>query len=63
MDNKETLLIGNKGYYNSIGIQFHRKGTCTIPEKKRIFIPTDLTVNIQASCKLYKFDFVIVYYH
>jgi hypothetical protein len=26
-------------------------------KRKRTFIPRDLTVNIQASCKLYKFDF------
>jgi len=47
------LQIGNKGYYNSIAIQFYRKGTCTfvLPEKKRTFIPRDLTVNIQAGCR------------
>jgi hypothetical protein len=38
------------------GIQFHRKGIELLPERKWTFISRDLTVNIQASFKLHKFD-------
>ena len=38
-DNKETLNIGTKGYYNSIGIQCHRKQIELLPEWKMTFKP------------------------
>jgi hypothetical protein len=37
---KSTLWIGTKGFYNSIGIQFHRKRIELHPERERTFIPT-----------------------
>jgi hypothetical protein len=49
-DNKETLWIGTKGYYNSIGIQFYRKGFVLLQERKRTFITRDLIVIIPAIC-------------
>jgi hypothetical protein len=39
------------------GIQFHRQGIELLPERKWTFISMDLTVNIQASFKLHKYDF------
>jgi hypothetical protein len=61
--NKETLRNGTKGYYNSIGIRFHRKAMELLLERKRTIIPRDLSVNIQASCRIYKFYILIGYYH
>ena len=48
-DNKEALCIGTERYYNSIGIKFHSKWI-ELP-------PRDLTVNIQTSSSINKFEF------
>jgi hypothetical protein len=55
-DNKETLWIETEGYYISIGLQFHRKAIELLSKMKGTFPLRDLSVNIQASCRLYKFE-------
>lgn len=38
--------------------QFHRRGIELLLEQRKTFIPRDVIVNIQPSCKIYKFDFL-----
>jgi len=62
-DNKETLWIWTKGYYNSIGIQFYRKGFVLLQERNIYSKGFNCDHSGQLYCKLYRFDFVILYYH
>lgn len=48
---------------NDIIIKFLRKGIELFLERKMTIIPRDLALNILARCRLYQYDFVIVYYH